>query len=407
MTTIYIEESGTPIYTRIATALGTELARHGHEVLWVKPKGFNQQTFLQFLQAQPAQTVYLTNAGSNAIQGPTALGQTHFFEHFAGQLIFLHQDIVLSGQACLAGLSRLQAWQRVDARAYHLCIEPDSVRALQQAGITHAAWVPHASEIPATPPELDHFEHEASFVGHVVPSALRQSTGSAPVDGLMNELFAARQRDLGVALQPAVEAYSSAALAHFGNPADVTALRVAHTQWLRTQTMHQSLQFRGWVFEQAQLPAVTIFGGDPAYLHGVARSLRVEAEGVRYEQAVYEPEALRRIYRGSAVNLNVSSMQFDHAVINRFHDVIMAGGLCLTDYRDGIVNLTRHHAQVSYRTLAELRDKVHYFSQPEHRRERALLIEDIQRELLERSGYPLVCREILNAMQALGAAGKP
>lgn len=401
MATIYIEESGTPIYTRIATALGVELAGHGHEVLWVKPKGFNQHSYLQFLQAQSPRSVYLSNAGSNAIQGQTAFGQTHFFEHFPGKLVFLHQDAVLSGLSCMAAFSRLQAWQRVDARAHHLCIEPDSVQALHDAGIGRASWVPHATEIPATAPEQGAFEHQASFVGHVVPSTLRQSAGSAPVDALMNELFATRQQDMGVALQPAVVACSQQALSYFGAPADVQALRVAHTQWLRTQTMHQSLQFRGWVFENAQLPDVKIFGGDPAYLHGVERSLRVQAEGVDYQPAVYELDALRAIFRNSAVNVNVSSLQFDHAVVNRFHDVTMAGGLCLTDYRDGIVDLTRHHAQVSFRTLAELRDKVRHFSDPANRRERALLIEDMQRELAERSGYPYLCREILSALQGL------
>jgi hypothetical protein len=401
--TIYIEESGTPIYTRIASALGAELASHGQEVLWVKPKGFNQQSYLQFLQMRKPDSVYVSNAGSNAIQGQIAQGPSHFFEHFPGKLIFLHQDAVLSGLSCMAGLSRLQAWQRVDARAYHLCIEPDSVQALLGAGITHASWVPHATEIPATVPEQGAFEHQASFVGHVVPSNLRQSAGSAPVDALMNELFFERQQDMGVALQPAVAACSAQALSYFGSPAEVHTLRVAHTQWLRTQTMHQSLQFRGWVFENAGLPDVKIFGGDPAYLHGVDRSLRVQAEGVSYEPAMYELDALRGIFRNSAVNVNVSSLQFDHAVVNRFHDVTMAGGLCLTDYRDGIADLTRHHAQVSFRTLAELHDKVRYFSDPAHRRERALLIEDMQRELAERSGYPYLSREILSAVQVLSS----
>jgi hypothetical protein len=329
------------------------------------------------------------------------LGQSHFFEHFPGKLIFLHQDSVLSGLGFLAGLSRLQAWQRVRARAYHLCIEPASVQALIDAGISHAAWVPHASEIPPTEPELGAFEHEAAFVGHVVPSDSRQSTGSASVDALMNALFGARQQDLSVPLHPAVMAYSKQALGYFAGEADVQTMGVAHTQWLRTQTMNQSLQFRGWVFENAALPAVKIFGGDPAYLHGVDRSLRVSNPGVSYEPAVYEQEGLRSIFRNTAVNLNVSSMQFDHAVINRFHDVTMAGGLCLTDYRDGLADLTRHHSQVSYRNLAELSDKVRYFSRPENRRERALLIQDIQRELAQRSGYALLARHICQAIAEL------
>lgn len=402
-TTIYVEESGTPIYTRIAQALGRELTRLGHSVLIVKPKAFNHESYLSFIQGAPPDAVYVSNAGSNVIQSRLPGQPTHYFEHFKGRTIFLHQDNILSSQSFEQGLARLQAWQRVASRSAHLCIEPSNVQTLKQAGIEHAAVVPHASEIEATAPLIENFEHRASFVGHVVPSVYRQSSTSASVDALLHQLFAQRQADMSAPVQEAIQHFSNQALDCLGNSPENTAFRLAHALWVRGQLMHQSLQYRGWVFEQAQIDGLEIFGGDPAYLHGVERSLRIEREHIAYQPAIYEMDALSRIFRRSTVNINVSSLQFDHAVVNRFHDVVMAGGLCLTDRRDGLAELTRHHAEVSFSTVAELEDKVRYYSRADKARERANLISAMQAEVVERSGYPLLAREIVQSIATLSA----
>lgn len=401
--TIYVEESGTPIYTRIARALGQELSQLGYNVLVVKPAAFNHDSYLNFVQSVPENAVYVTNAGSNIIQGRLTNQPTHYFEHFKGRVIFLHQDSILSSQNFEQGLARLQAWQRVAPRNAHLCIEPSNVRVLKQAGIEHARFVPHASEIEATVPLIEGFEHRASFVGHVVPSMYRQSSGSASVDGLLNQLFTRRQLDMSLPVHDEVLAFSNQALDCLGNDPDNAAFRLAHGLWVRGQLMHQSLQYRGWVFEQADIDGLEVFGGDPAYLHGLDRSLRVEREGITYQPAVYDMDALSRIFRRSLVNINVSSLQFDHAVVNRFHDVVMAGGLCLTDRRAGLAELTRHHAEVSFSTVTELEDKVRYYSHPDHQRERASLISSMQAEVVERSGYPLLAREIAQSIKMLQA----
>lgn len=146
---------------------------------------------------------------------------------------------------------------------------------------------------------------------------------------------------------------------------------------------------------------MTIFGGDPAYLHSVARDLQIDRPGVNYHPAVYEPNEVQRIFRQSKININVSSMQFDYAVVNRFHDVIMSGGLCLTDARSGLADLTSSHEDVSFRTLDELRDRAEYFSRPENAQQRALLIKSIQKDIANNSGYPLLAKTIISTLQEL------
>lgn len=52
MRTVFIEESKTPIYLRIAQALGSELVRHGLQVMMIKPDGFNTLSFHEFVSSQ-------------------------------------------------------------------------------------------------------------------------------------------------------------------------------------------------------------------------------------------------------------------------------------------------------------------------------------------------------------------
>ncbi len=401
--TVYIELSNTPIYRRIAHALGAELARHGLEVLAVKPEGFHSDSFRQFLaQCDGAASAYISTASGNAVQARQPGTASHYFESFPGKLVFLHQDTILGGLGLLDAVAKLQAWQRVAARAAHLCIEAGNIADLASVGIDHARLVPHASEFAPVAPLLDGFAHEAAFVGHAVPSRA-YGTGAAPprlrqwLDGAVQ----ARREDFGCALAPHVQAYVDQAQADLGTPADQAVLRLAQSQWLRNEITGQTLPLRGWVFEHGGIPALDVFGGDPAYLHGVDRQLQVERPGLRYHPAVYEPAQLQRVFHGSRVNINISSLQFDHAVVNRFHDVTLSGGLCLTDARDGLAELTSAHAELSFRTLDELRDKALHFAQPGHARQRALLVQAVQQDVLRNSGYPRVVQAITQSLAAL------
>lgn len=399
--TVYIEESRTPIYRRIAHALGAELSRCGLEVMVVKPDGFNSLTFQQFLLKQGG-AAYVSNAAGNIIQSKQPGKDEYFFENFPGKMIFLHQDAILGGINLLSGISKLQAWKRVAERSAHLCIEADNVQDLASVGITRAEVVPHASEVPATEPSLDGFDHGATFVGHAVPSIYYQPTGDSQrfrqlVDGAVQ----ARRQDFGTPLEPSVKAYADQALDGLGDANDQAVLRVAQAQWLRNQITGQTMPLRGWVFEQCDIAPLDIFGGDPAYLHNVARNLQVQRAGVGYHPAVYEPADVQRVFNKSKVSINISSLQFDHAVVNRFHDVIMSGGLCLTDARSGLADLTSSHEDLSYRTLDDLKDRTEYFSKPENARARAALIKAVQKDVAQNSGYALLAQLIVKNLNAL------
>lgn len=398
--TVFVEESKTPIYRRIAHALGAELTRCGLEVFVVKPDGFNSTTFREFVSKQGA-SAYISNSVGNIIQAKLPEKEEYFFESFPGKLIFLHQDAILGGFPLLKGISKLQAWKRVAERSAHLCIEPNNVAELATVGIPNAKIVPHATEISPQEPCIEDFQYGSTFVGHAIPSMYRPVSDSHRLQNLIDETLELRRTNLANDLSGCVTAYVDNTLNGVCDAADHAILKVAHSQWVRSQITGQTMPFRGWCFENCELQPMTIFGGDPAYLHSVARDLQIDRPGVNYHPAVYEPNEVQRIFRQSKININVSSMQFDYAVVNRFHDVIMSGGLCLTDARSGLADLTSSHEDVSFRTLDELRDRAEYFSRPENAQQRALLIKSIQKDIANNSGYPLLAKTIISTLQEL------
>ena len=389
---VYVEESGTPIYNRIAHALGRALAMLGNEVLLVKPAGFTTATYDEFLRKQDGTGVYVTTNEPNAVNQLVPGTDTYFFERFPGRVVFVRQDAMLGGTTLLGAISKLRAWQRVASRTAHLCLEPNNVDDLTALGI-RARVVPHATEVLPVPPIEDGFEFDANFIGHVVPSIYSPAGSTPAAQGVVTRAVPARRERLDTPLEGVTRAHA-ATLEGLGSPEDNTLLRIAAAQWLRTEVHHQTMPFRGWLLENADLASLDVFGGDPAYLHRVDRHLALERPGITMHPAVYEAERLQQVFSRSRVSLNLTALQFDHAVINRFHDATMAGGLCLMDRRPGLEELTSAHAEISFNDVGELAERVRYWADPRRAGERASLVRKLQVDVAARSGYDKLAQAI-------------
>lgn len=94
---------------------------------------------------------------------------------------------------------------------------------------------------------------------------------------------------------------------------------------------------------------------------------------------------LADIYRKTAVNLNVTSLQMPTAVNQRVFDVPAAGGFLLTDAQSDLFNLFRENEVATYTTTEEALDKARYYLRHPHRRE--ALIERGQRRVLSDHTY--------------------
>lgn len=395
MDTIWIEECRTPIYERIARSLGVELARLGKRVMIVKPSGFDTSSFSSFI-SQINDGVYISTNESNAIHQKDPVSNQYFFESLKRKIVFVHQDSVLNRGNYSEVLSKLSAFQRIADRSTHLCIEPTNTEVLRSIGIP-AATVAHATEITARPPIETGFDRSASFVGHVIPSWVDNSDFSDASQQFIRSLAEKRTNDASLLLEPCFEiaAQQSSDPLEAAKPSklDIAAQRL----WLRGQVHTHSLAMRGRLIEKAGLEEFSIYGGDPAYLHGVERSLRISQPGISYYPAIYDPKELLTLYARTAVNVNITALQFDAAVINRFLDVVMAGGLCVTDSKQLLPDLTRHHSEVSYRTPQELKERIVHFSSPSRARERTLLIREIQKDIAARQTTSHLANAVLSA----------
>jgi len=80
---------------------------------------------------------------------------------------------------------------------------------------------------------------------------------------------------------------------------------------------------------------------------------------------------LPRLYRNSAINVNVHHLQSSTSLNLRLFDVPAAGGFLITDYMEGLEELFEIGREVVvYRTLEELREKVlYYLDHPDERQE--------------------------------------
>jgi hypothetical protein len=393
MTTFLIEESHTPIYQRIVLAIAAAMKKRGILVRTIPCDTWRSAEYAKLLRAHAGAT-YLSTNDQNVIQQRKGASGQRIWDDFDGKLVFLHHDSMFSEVSELVDtLERLRGMQKLGSRAAHLCLEPSNLALLRSLGIQNVRSVPHATEITPTAPSEDALPDDLCFVGHVLPSRI-----PAEDDGWVDETVAGilqvRLQDFSAALLPRI------ALACLPAAESELSVKVAYQQWMTCVVNRASTSFRGKVLASAMLPSLVVHGGDPGYLHGLAGGLQLGLLGVTYKPAVYGLDALRAVYRQCAVSLNISSPQFDYAVPNRFHDVFMSGGFCLTDRRSGLSALTRYHDEVSYSTLSELREKAAYYARPDKRGTRARLIAAVQEDIAENSGYDLLVDHILDAIDA-------
>lgn len=390
-TKVYLESSGTPIYTRIATAIGRSLLRFGCDVYIVNPKEFDAAGFLRFVESADCD-IYVSNASSNAIASKVFDSRSYFFEKLSSKLVFIHQDALLNGDSIAERIEKLNAWLSVRDRSLHLCIEKLAVDALIALGV-EARLVTHGSDLSIAPPSKSKPIFTLNFVGHVVPGAYVPQSGSNEVSDLVTRCLNERLLNPAAPLQPIFLEFFNQRFSFLAASTDNATFELAVTDWLRGKVGLASIPYRGCVLEQSGLDKVHIFGGDPAYLHGVNRELQIS--GAIYHPPEHDPTRVQAIYNQSSVSINITSPQFDYAVVNRFYDVFISGGFCLTDRMEGLQDLTELYREVSYSTLEELRSKAEFYASSDNKDIRRETIIEIQRKLVSKVAYSHLAESLL------------
>lgn len=390
--TFLLETSLTPIYQRVTDSVRAALTELGHRVLMIEPGEFeSDEDYLAYVKGRSADYFLVTHP-LGPVQKYVESRDAFVFELIEMPLIFIHHDRYFCQFTDLEKIKRLIAGiRRVGDRSIHFCLEPGNLSDLSSLGIERVHPILHASEFSAGS-RGGPYLHDVSFVGHVLPGL-----GSDLEDIACSHRLRADFWQRLVAFDHCIEpsALAFAALIPEEQPAELHQVAVK-SFYFALVNLH-SLRFRGEVIRRVDA-SVDIVGGDPAYLNALAQDRRIQQPNVRYFPATADYMKARDHYAGSKINLNITSLQFDEAVINRVVDASAAGGFVLTDWKAGLAELTEVAEQISYRSIEELNHKIGYYLHPDHAQERSEIAQVLQQDLRERCTYRAVVESILSKM---------
>jgi hypothetical protein len=367
---IALERSRSEIYDRIVLRLAKGFAQAGHTPVLVDPAAITSVPEL-FLAYDDCDWALISNsAGLLSMH----LDDGFLFERVAPKLLFLHHDAPFNSSDLEQIRGKLEAYLRIRERSLHFSIENSDETDLNRLGIscypiTHISTLDEPPRPQPAPPPV----RGIAFIGHVVPPIHVPIAFGTELDLNYFQSYLGRLRRMD---HPVKADFPIGAVS---DNLDTTARKAQYIQYVNTFSLFQ----RGALLQDLPDYDVHIFGGDPSWIHGVEPSRFLTKNGLAYHPPVFETRAIAEVFAGSRVNLNITSLQFDTAVINRLMDCASCGGFMLTDRKDQLSELTSVAEEVMFATPAELADKLEFFLNPANdskRREIAgTLAEDIAR----------------------------
>jgi hypothetical protein len=206
--------------------------------------------------------------------------------------------------------------------------------------------------------------------------------------------FWKRVTDLSHAIEPSAENLVQMVVGMNASIAEQMTIKYFYHSCLHIFSQH----FRGEVLSRSGNRNIDIFGGDPAYLHGIEKFDKIAKDNFTYHNATSLPEETARIYRFSKISLNITPLQFDKAVINRVVDIAAAGGFPLTDWKADLATITSLSSEISYRSPEELESKIDYYLHPDHAKERQEISTALRAEILKTCNYSDMIDSILTRL---------
>lgn len=397
--TFLLEKSRTPIYQRIVKSFRDALLQTGHSVLLIDPAEFNgYQEYLAYIQDNGVDYCLITNP-RGLISTYIEANDVFVFELIDTQLIFVHHDNFFSNIYDLKQIRRkLQAFQNIKDRSYHFCLEYLNFLDLRSIGIDRAYPIFHASEFNRDLQIVDNYTYEVSFVGHVLP-CLGDELADFPYSHRLRADFWNRIAKLSYRIEPSATTFANEF--PFEHKTEIDALAA---KYFYISMLHAHSQFaRGEIIRRIVTGNVDIIGGDPAYLHNLSHNRKIEKENIKYHSSTTDYSETKNIYSRSKINLNITSLQFDQAVINRVIDIGAVGGFVLTDWKTDLEKITSVAKEISYQTIDELNYKIEYYLHPDHNKERLAIVETLHRDVKKTCTYAAVVDFIRSKLDAVAA----
>jgi len=391
-----IESSPTPIYQRIINAFSKAISSLGHTVDLVDIEGITLDEYISYVKKTSPDFILATNHAGVASMYIQEVGQ-FVFQMLETKLIFIHHDNILSTLTDIKAIEKkLNGWVVTKDISWHFCLEYDSFLDLRSIGITNCFPINHASEFQKSKYDKD-YSYDLSFVGHVLPS-LDQHIKNLPFSHLIQADMWNRITNLPHKLSKQATKFAANKL----NTEEIS-LQSLSLKYFYISCLHtQSMSFRGEIISRINNINIDIIGGDQRYLHGCQDGfLTITKANVKYHNPTNNnDEVIKAIYASSKVNLNITSLQFDSAVINRIIDVAAAGGFILTDWRSDLPSFTSVHKEISYKSIEELNDKASYYLHPDHQKERIEIATTLHQEVSQKHTYINVVQDMISKINS-------
>ena len=286
---------------------------------------------------------------------------------------------------------KLDAFLRVRERSVHFTIEQSDADDFKRLGLT-AHTVSHMNTLGSV--EVDRAPacvRDLAFIGHAVPPIWSPVPFGAERDADYFQSYLARVKRLDHRIKE-----------DFGAPAGVATAADIAAKMQYVQHVHlYSQPHRGAVLEKIGGHGLHIYGGDPSWIHGIDQSRFLSNPNITYYPPVFEVAQVVELFSTTRININVTSLQFDSAVINRVMDCAAAGGFMLTDRKEQLYSLTSVADEISYGTIEELTEKIDYFMSPEHEGRRVEIGRQLRQELGERCSVERCAENMLSKLSGI------
>lgn len=385
---ICFEKSGTEIYDRIVFSLAKGFGEHGHECV------YTEATYQGDVQAYIDQINQCELVIISHIHGflSRKSGERYLYEFVKVKLAFIHHDAPsYSPTFNLAEIyEKLVSFQRTPS-AIHFSIERDDVDALKAIGVT-CYPINHINSIGVLADENQRPSRSIAFVGHVFPP----EAVNLPIDfGTRNdhcflECYKERLADATYSVKGDFERRSDSKNT-YSSPLEHFALRVLFVMRASSYSLIQ----RGELIGGLDIPDIHIFGGDPSARGLQEGSRKIQSKNIRYHPHVYRNDAVAKIFSSAAININITSMQFDTAVVNRVLDCVGSGGFILTDRKSSLTDITSVAEEISFSSATELSEKLSYFLDPVNQRAYREIKKQVLTDINEKCSAESVAMEIL------------
>lgn len=389
---IIFEASRTPIYQRIINGFARALQKKHHQPTIVEPDPGRPLEFVRRINKLKPDFIFITNQ-FGLLSKYNLKKQKYLYELLVSPVIFIHHDNLFGPIYDGKDIKqRLEAFVRISDRSSHFCIENSNISDLQGLSIQNVHKIFHASEFDLID-NGEKYRYDVSFVGHLLPESLlwKRIDPNMPIFERITEDYKKRLERLDYNVEESAIAFANQSI----------PTRLPAIDWLVVKQIYRAYVNSTTLYSRGKIICditgnfnVDVIGGDPSYLNGKINKHNVVHAGVHIHAPNKGHKDTDKIYAESRINLNITSTQFDSALVNRVVDIAATGGFVLTDWKDDLKELTSVHELISYRTVDELQSKIEYYLTQDA--QRLEIASQLHHEVKAKFTYDIAVKTILD-----------